>query len=108
MQGDQLAGILTERDVLKKVVAQKKNHENVQLREVMTSPCQTISADLEIEDALAMMVSKTIHHLAVVDENGKLAGLVSYRTLMSQKVSTLDAEVDHLSAYMGSDGIGGD
>jgi CBS domain-containing protein len=77
MQGDNLTGILTERDVLRKVVAQKKNPENVLVREVMTSPCQTIQVNQTVEDALALMVAKTIHHLALVDENGKLAGLVS-------------------------------
>lgn len=101
-------GVFTERDAVHKLLVGKRDPESTTLADVMTSPCMTISADRTINDALLLMISRTIHHLALVDESGKLIGMVSYRTLMKEHVENLNAQVDHLSAYMGSDGIGGD
>jgi CBS domain-containing protein len=103
-----LRGIFTERDVMRKVVAKRLNPDTTPLREVMTSPCFTLPNDRTPNDALNLMVAMKINHLALVGENNELIGMLSYRTLLSQKVDNLNAEVDHLSAYIGSDGIGGD
>lgn len=100
-------GILTERDVIHKVITKKLDPENTKLSQVMTSPCLAIPSDRSIDDALAVMVAKTVHHLALIDEDRKLIGMVSYRTLLRERIDSLNAEVDHLSAYMGDDGIGG-
>lgn len=101
-------GILTERDVVHKVVAQQADPATTTLGQVMTSPCVVIPTDRTADDAIALMLKNQIHHLPLVDENRQLAGIISYRTLMRYRVETLNAEVDHLSAYMGDDGIGGD
>jgi CBS domain-containing protein len=103
-----LLGIFTERDVMRKVVAKRLDADKTPLREVMTSPCFTLPFDRTPNDAISLMVAMKINHLALVGENNELIGMLSYRTLLSQKVENLNAEVDHLSAYIGSDGIGGD
>lgn len=101
-------GIFTERDAVHKVVAGGLDPASTPLSAVMTSPCLAIAHDRSPDDALSVMINKSVHHLAVIDDDKKLVGLVSYRTLMRERVEYLNAEVDHLSAYMGSDGIGGD
>ena len=101
-------GVFTERDAVHKVIVSKRDPAELTLAEVMTSPCLALAADRSVDDALAVMLSKSVHHLALVDENRQLIGMASYRTLMRERVEYLNAEVDHLSAYMGSDGIGGD
>lgn len=103
-----LIGIFTERDVMRKVVAKRLDPDKTRLREVMTSPCFTLPNDRTPNDAINLMVAMKINHLALVGENNELIGMLSYRTLLTQKVDNLNAEVDHLSAYIGSDGIGGD
>lgn len=100
-------GILTERDVIKRVVLAGLDAQSTGVREVMTTPCLVIPEDRTAHDAIHVMLRKTAFHLAVIDENRKLAGVVSYRTLLAQQIENLNAEVDHLSAYMGFDG-GGD
>jgi CBS domain-containing protein len=100
-------GIVTERDVIRKVVTQKLDPERTKLSQVMTSPCLAIPSDRSPDDALSVMVAKSVHHLALIDEDRKLIGMVSYRTLLRERIDSLNAEVDHLSAYMGDDGIGG-
>ena len=102
-------GIFTERDVIYKVVTAGLDPASTTLKQVMTSPCLAIPTDRTPHDALAVMVAKNVHHLALIDDQRKLIGMVSYRTLMREQLETLNAEVDHLSAYMGKeDEIGGD
>ena len=101
-------GIFTERDALQKIIVGSRDATDTKLSEVMTSPCIVIPSDRTVDDALSVMLSKTIFHLAVVDDSKKLVGIVSYRTLVRDRIETLNAEVDGLSAYMGVDGIGGD
>jgi len=103
-----LVGIFTERDVLRKVVAAGMDPKATELKKVMTSPCRAIPADRSVDDALAVMVNQKINHLAVVGENQQLVGIVSYRTLLNRKIDALNVEVDHMAAFMGQDGIGGD
>lgn len=101
-------GMFTERDVIQKVVVAGLDPRTTSVKQIMTSPCLVIPMDRTIDDALAVMLGKTAFHLAVIDENRELVGVVSYRTLLREHIDALNAEVDHLSAYMGSDGIGGD
>lgn len=100
-------GILTERDVLQRVVLPGLDARKTAIRDVMTSPCLAIPVDRTADDALQVLLGKEAFHLAVIDENRELVGVVSYRTLLRQQIEKLNAEVDHLSAYMGYDG-GGD
>lgn len=101
-------GILTERDILQKVTVGGLTPSSTNVKSVMTSPCLAIPIDRTVDDALHVLLGKTVFHLAVIDEERKLVGVVSYRTLLRQHIANLNAEVDHLSAYMGDDGIGGD
>ncbi len=106
---DRPIGMLTERDVLQKIVVGNLDAASTKVSQVMTSPCVAIPSDRTPDDALAVMLKKTIFHLALINEEQKLIGVVSYRTLLSERIETLNAEVDHLSAYMGKiDEFGGD
>ncbi len=106
---DRPLGIVTERDVLQKIVVGGLDAASTTVKQVMTSPCLAIPSDRTGDDALAIMLAKTVFHLALINEEQKLIGVLSYRTLLSERIETLNAEVDHLSAYMGKeDEAGGD
>lgn len=100
-------GIMTERDVLQRVVIPGVDARATAVRDIMTTPCLAIPVDRTSEDALHVLLGKEAFHMAVIDENRELVGVVSYRTLLRQQIEKLNAEVDHLTAYMGYDG-GGD
>lgn len=93
-------GILTERDVLQKIVVGQLDASKTTVRDAMTTPCLVIPMDRTPDDALHVLLGKTAFHLAVIDEARKLVGVVSYRTLLRQQIDNLNAEVDHLMAYM--------
>ena len=69
-------GIITERDLLKRVVAKAKDATKTKVKEIMTSPLVVVEPNMDLEEAVKMMFQMKIKKLAVVDEK-KLVGLVS-------------------------------
>jgi CBS domain-containing protein len=71
-----LAGIITEHDILSKVVAQAKDVNNVKVKDVMTRNVIVVSPDMELEDAAQLMLDKGIKKLPVVS-NRQLIGIIT-------------------------------
>lgn len=69
-------GILTERDVLKRVVAEVKDAEKTLVNDVMSSPLITVKPHVDLEEAVRLMFSMNIKRLPVVDGE-RLLGIVS-------------------------------
>lgn len=82
MDGDRLAGIVTERDVLR-TVAEGKDPATCSLREIMSTDVVTISPDTGIKDAANIMFEKWFRHLPVVTGDGKVVGIISLRDLLT-------------------------
>jgi CBS domain-containing protein len=103
-----VAGIFTERDVLQKVALGARNPATIPLREVMTTPVEMATLNTGAGEALATMLEQHYRHLPVVDDEGKLLGMLSIRNLLQSRVDDLTRELDALEQYTSSDGIGGD
>lgn len=103
-----VAGIFTERDVLQKVALSGRPPANIPVREVMTTPVEMATLDTGAGEALATMVEQHYRHLPIVDDEGKLLGMLSIRHLLQWRVDDLTRELDALEQYTASDGIGGD
>ncbi|MBK6482584.1 MAG: CBS domain-containing protein [Chitinophagales bacterium] len=99
MNGDQLAGIFTERDYARKIILLGRSSKDTPITEVMTSSVRTISRDTEIDDCMKMMTEKTIRHLPVV-ENGKVVGLVSIGDVVKLLIEEQKGIIDHLQSYI--------
>ncbi len=69
-------GIVTERDLLSRVIAKSKNPNRTKVREIMTKPLISGQPDMDLEDATRLMFDRKIKKLPVV-ENGKLLGLIT-------------------------------
>jgi len=82
-------GILTESDILRKIVAEEKDAAKIAVEEVMSSPPITISPDANIEEAVKIMGKYKIRRLPVV-ENGKLVGMVTERDIMQVSPLIMD------------------
>ena len=107
VENNKLRGIFSERDVMLRVVLQQRNPKDTIMREVMTSPVETISRNATVDDALKFMLEKHIRHLPVVTNDGRLAGMLSIRNLLHEKVDELTDQLDSLEAYFTADGAGG-
>jgi len=69
-------GIITERDILRRVVAEAKDAESTRVKEIMTTPLVVVEPNLDLEEAAKLMFQMKIKKLPVVDGK-KLVGLVS-------------------------------
>jgi CBS domain-containing protein len=69
-------GIITERDLLKRIIVEAKNPEKTQVKVVMSSPLEVVAVGTDLETALRLMLLKKIKKLPVVDKKSIL-GLVS-------------------------------
>ncbi len=101
------AGIFTERDVVVRVVLEKRDPHTTRVGQVMTSPVMSMPHDGDRTNALRMMLDKHIRHLPIVDAHGKVVAMLSMRHLLRAQIEDLEQAVDSLEAYAGADGPGG-
>lgn len=102
-----LAGILTERDVVRRVTIKERSPASTKVREVMTSPVEVAHADTEPSEALDTMATRNFRHLPIVDADRKVEGMLSMRHLLHRMVHDLSQELQALDAYVRADGPGG-
>ncbi len=102
-----LRGIFTERDVMLRVVLKQRDPRLTMVKDVMTSPAQTISDDTTEEDALVHMLERHIRHFPIVAKDGSLKGMLSIRNLLEHRVDELARELHSLDQYLLNDGPGG-
>ena len=86
MDHQDVAGILTETDVLRRVVRNGQNFYRTKLAQIMSSPVETVSSDLSVLDASEIMGEKHIKRLPVL-EGGKLVGIVTQTDLVQALTS---------------------
>lgn len=77
-------GIVTERDLVQRVIYAKKNAQEIVAQEIMTSPLITISYDRTIEDALDIMQNNNVRRLVVL-KGESMVGLLTERRLLRAK-----------------------
>jgi CBS domain-containing protein len=77
LEGDKLAGVVTDRDIVIRVVAKKKDPQGMPVREVASHNLVTVRPDEDLSEALKLMASNQVRRLPVVDEDDRLVGVVA-------------------------------
>ncbi|PYO43937.1 MAG: histidine kinase [Gemmatimonadetes bacterium] len=98
-EGKRLAGIFTERDILRRVVAQRRDPAVTKVADVMTSPVTACAPETTVEECAAMMTAKRIRHLPVVGEKG-LVGVITIGDVLAFQVSEQQATIDYMHHFM--------
>jgi len=95
-----LRGILTQGDVLARVVLPKRDPEKVEIAEVMTKDVVTITAERSRGDALRLMVDRGLHVLPVIEKGGgeELAGMLTLPELLQHEIDHLANELDAVTS----------
>jgi CBS domain-containing protein len=99
MDGDQIAGIVSERDFVRRIAAEKTCEIDHPVRDVMTKAVFTISPEDDIEDCMELMTEKHIRHLPVVKE-GALVGLVSIGDVVKAMITSKEFTIEQLNKYI--------
>jgi CBS domain-containing protein len=92
-------GIVTERDILVRVIACRLDPETTSVGEVMTSDPVTIHADATVAEAMTLITERRCRHLPVVDDSG-LCGLISIGDLTSWVVRDQELTIHDLHGYI--------
>ena len=99
VEGDALAGIVSERDYLRKVVLAGGPPGAARVRDIMTANVHTVKPEHSVEHCMEMVTEKHVRHLPVV-EGGRLVGMISIGDVVKALISEQDSTISHLKNYI--------
>ena len=97
--GESVIGIFTERDILNRVVAAGLDPKSTLVGDVMTSPMACCKRDSRLAECRAVMSSKRIRHLPVV-EDGTLYGMISAGDILASECDDKQETIEYLQEYL--------
>ncbi len=77
LDGERLAGVVTDRDIVIRAIAKGKDPRGMPVREVASGEVVKIHAEQDLSDALKLMASEQVRRLPVVDDDGRLVGILA-------------------------------
>ena len=99
MDGDQLAGIFTERDVLTRVIAASLDPKTTSITKALSANVLTVAPEVTVQEVMDIFADKRCRHLPVI-EHGKLVGLVSIGDVSRWVANSHRAEAESLRQYI--------
>lgn len=99
MDGDEVKGILSERDCVRKVELAGKLSKDTPVMDIMTSKVINIEADQDLETCMQLMIDRNIRHLPVY-AGAELVGLISVRDVLREVVEVQKAMIAQLQGYI--------
>ena len=99
MDGETMAGIVTERDYARKVILKGRSSDETPVSDIMSAGVISTSPDQTVNICMNVMTDKRIRHLPVVEGN-KVIGLVSIGDLVKAIIADQKEEIEHLEHYI--------
>jgi CBS domain-containing protein len=93
VEGDRLVGTLTDRDIVTRVVAEGKDPHSVPVREVASTSIVTVDPQQDLDEALGLMARHQIRRLPVVEEDGRLVGVLAQADVAREAEDTQTGEL---------------
>jgi CBS domain-containing protein len=94
---DNITGIISERDFMKRLLAKGLSPDTTLVREIMTKDLIMVKETEAPQVAMKIMDEKKLRHLPVVDESGKCVGMLGVRDLMKYMLDSLEADNEALN-----------
>jgi CBS domain-containing protein len=101
MQGDELLGIVSERDYARKVILLGRSSAHTAVREIMTSPVITVSPLSTLDECMREVTEHRVRYLPVM-ENGRVTGVVSIGDLIKAVIEEQQHTIEQLESYIHS------
>lgn len=99
LSGERLVGIVTERDVVRKLTLQGRDPSTTSVREIMTDRVLYVRPKQTLEECMALMTEKHLRHLPVVEE-GRIFGIISIRDVVAEVVAEKSFIIEQLENYI--------
>ncbi len=98
-EGEEIVGIFTERDYLRRIAVEGRRSRTTLVSEVMSAPVICVTPDTGIDESMALMTDRRIRH-APVTEGGTLVGMVSIGDLVKFQTQQQSFEIKYLKDYI--------
>ena len=99
VEGNQVVGIVSERDYARKLVLKGRSSAATPVREIMSAPVVTVEPKRTLDFCMNLMTDRHLRHLPVVD-NGKLLGLLSIGDLVKETITEQASLIQQLEQYI--------
>ncbi len=99
LDGETVAGIMSERDYARKVILHGKSSREMQVREIMTSKVYYMRPEQNLQDCMAQMTDKRVRHLPVLEEN-RLVGIISIGDVVKEIIADHESTIKLLENYI--------
>lgn len=99
IRGDELVGIISERDYARKVVLKDRSSRETPVSEIMTPGVVTIGPDASVDDCMRLCTDNRLRHLPVL-EGGRVVGMVSIGDLVKATISEQRETINQLESYI--------
>jgi CBS domain-containing protein len=97
--GNEIEGIISERDYARKVVLEGKSSREMQVEDIMSGCVYYIKPENSVEECMAIMTDKRVRHLPVLDK-GKVAGIISIGDVVKAVIDEQNFTIDQLVSYI--------
>jgi CBS domain-containing protein len=101
MRGEQLVGIVSERDYARKVILQGRSSAQTPVAEIMSGPPLTVGPETDVLDCMRLCTDRRIRHLPVV-QGSQVIGVISIGDLVKEVIEAQAEEIEHLQRYITS------
>lgn len=101
MRGEQLVGIVSERDYARKVILQGRSSAQTPVSDIMSSPVLTVTADTDVFDCMRLCTDSRVRHLPVTQGN-RVVGVISIGDLVKEVISAQAEQIEQLQRYITS------
>jgi CBS domain-containing protein len=99
LEGDELAGVISERDYARKVILKGHSSKDTLVKDIMTRDVVTVSPQDTVEHCMAIMTDKRIRHLPIV-EGGKVVSVISIGDVVKWTISAQEEAIQQLENYV--------
>ncbi|MDR6936829.1 MULTISPECIES: CBS domain-containing protein [unclassified Luteibacter] len=98
-KGDQLVGIVSERDYARKVILKDRSSRETRVAEIMTASVVSVALDATVDECMRLCTDGRLRHLPVLDD-GTLVGMVSIGDLVKATISEQQETINQLESYI--------